>query len=181
VQQEFSNVFHYKNALVPTPGDFSGIRDEMKTTLVALHSTDVSFVRYRVWSFGGTPAENNMLEQGTLGGTGSQATNASMDRERAFLIRWPAGEDIRGKPVYLRKWFHSCGAANGITVGGAVLQQTTALISTQRSAIADKANELRNVGTTEAFELCSSKGRFAEGNAQCHAWLEHHQLGDAWR
>jgi hypothetical protein len=104
-----------------------------------------------------------------------------MDRERAFLVRWAAGKDIRGKPVYLRKWFHSCGSANGATASTGILQQTIAFAPTVKAVVESKAEELREIGALELVNMCSATGRNAEGGAKCHDWLEHHQLGDMWR
>lgn len=180
VNQEFSNVYHYRNPSAVT-GPWGTIVSEIVTTEKALHSTDVTFVTARVWSVGGSPAQNEMLHEETLTGTGTQATNSSMDRERAVLIRWPAGKDIRGKPVYLRKWYHCCGNANAVIFAAAQLQQTAAIAAGDRTTIASKADENRQVLPTASWDIISKKGRLTTGAAQCHSYLEHHQLGEAWR
>lgn len=180
VQQEFSNVYHYTFPGAVT-GPWEDIVDEIKAFEVPWHSTDVSFVRAAVWSAGGSPGSNQMLFQKDLSGTGSSTNNASMDRERAVLIRWPAGFASNGKPVFLRKWYHSCGAFAGNTFSAGVLQQTSPLTGTQIASIAAAADAATSVGITEDWELCSPTGRVWEDNAQCHTWLEHHQLGDMWR
>ncbi len=180
VQQEFSNVYHYQRVGL-VEASWEGYLDEVVSTMRSLYSTDVSFKRGNVWSADGTPGQNTMLGTKNLTGTGNQVVNPNMDRERAFLVRWRAGKDIRGKPVYLRKWLHSCGSANGVGASNAVLQQTASLDTATRTAIQSKAEELREIGTFELLNLCSATGRNAEGGANCHLYLEHHQLGDMWR
>jgi hypothetical protein len=105
----------------------------------------------------------------------------SMDRERAFLMQWPAGKDSRGKPVFLRKWFHSCGGANGYDPTSGVLQQTSAIPESGRDAVSNKANGLRIIGPLDEWLLVAQSGREHTGPGRIHKFLEHHQLGDMWR
>jgi hypothetical protein len=183
-QQEFSNTYYYQRALwTPADSYLSTLIDEIVTTEKKVHSTDVTFVRGQCWSADLGPVGNQMRVQKDLTGTGLGGTNSSYDRERALLIRWPAGKDIRGRNVYLRKWFHSCGELQGAVVvaTSAVLQNTAEISVANRNTVAAIAEELRELGTTELIGLCSKNGRETTGGAQCHRFLEHHQLGDAWR
>jgi hypothetical protein len=178
--QEWTNVFHYKDGtalLAPS----EAMIDEIVGVLKALHSSLVTFVRAKVWSSGGTQAQNQMLFQKQLSGNGVAGSDSGMDKERAYLIRWPAGFDSRGKPVYLRKWFHTCGAF-GATVAATsgVLANVTGMTAAQRTAIANAADVLKRV-TSPLWILCAESGREAQNVAQAHKYLEHHQLGDMWR
>lgn len=179
-EQEFSNVYFYGHptAIQTNPGAFI---DDIVAIERDLHSTDVTFVRAAFWSAGGGPVANEMIHQKSLSGTGNQATNTSMDRERAVLIQWPAGKDSRGRPVFLRKWFHSCGAAAGQAFTTSQLQQTSGLLDAQRTAIANSANRLRIMGAVDQWLLMSKNGREHTGPGTCHKFLEHHQLGEQWR
>lgn len=180
VQQEFNNVYHYTLTGAST-GPWQSLLEEVKAGEVRWHSTDVSFVRGAVWSSGGSIAQNQMLFQEALTGTGNQSLATAMDRERAVLIQWPAGIDSRGKPVYLRKWFHSCGAAVGHSWTNAELQNTTAIDSTTRGTLAAAADSDFTLIGTAGWQLCAESGRVEAASPSCHAWLEHHQLGDMWR
>lgn len=181
VQQEFSNVYHYDLTGAVT-GPWALMLSEMVTTEKTFHSADVSFKRGQIWSAGGTPAQNTMLYQETLSGLGSRVVDTYQDRERAILIRWPAGTDSRGKPVFLRKWYHSCGGFAGVQGFTASVQQNTAQIPTaDRTTIASAAAAMNEIGTTEVWQLCSASGRRWDGQPECHKYLEHHQLGDMWR
>lgn len=179
--QEFSNRYVYKGSVM-TPGQAQVLATNVKALEVPLHSTDVTFLRWNVWTTGGTPSQNNMVNQGTLTGTGSQNTDTSFDRERAVLVQWPAGVNIRGQPVYLRKWFHSCGQCAGITFSAAQKQNTAQLLAADRTTIATAANGLRSPSNgDEAMLLSADSGRESVGAAVTHRYLEHHQLGDMWR
>lgn len=184
--QEFTNVYYYENAgALPNVTQAEGIIDTLTGQEKTWHSTLVTFTRGRLWSQGGSPGSNNMIFQKNLSGTGSQAAVTSFDRERAFLVRLRAGSDSRGNPVYLRKWYHSCGNfdASAPVVSGN-LDNTTAFTSPVRTVIANKADAIRTmVANGGPWELVSKAGRaFTTGEVfQAHAYLEHHQLGDMWR
>lgn len=180
VAQEFSNTYFYY-LLGAATAPWKSLVDEIVAVERQLHSSDVVFVRSAAWDASGTPAQNEMMFQQVESGFGLQAANATMDRERAILIRWAAGKDVRGKPVYLRKWYHSCGNVNGISFATGQLANTQAIPDTSRATIATKVNELRYIGLSDAWTLCAKSGRLSEGDAECHKFLEHHQLGDMWR
>lgn len=181
VNQEFTNVYHYNGATL-TVANGDALAAALKAIEVGLHSSDVTFVRYKVWTSGGTPSQNNMLTQGALSGTGSQAGVSDFDRERAILVRFRAGNDSRGHPVYLRKWYHSCGGCAGYTPSAAALQQTAQIPQANRDAIVAAADDvlLMTVGGNP-YNLVAESGRAGGTPVECHAWLEHHQLGDMWR
>jgi hypothetical protein len=182
VQQPFANVYYY-NHDSGSEGDADSLLNNVKALEVGFHSTDVSFVFGRVWTAGGTKQTNHMVVQKNLSGTGNQATSGSMDRERAFLIRWPAGFDSRGHQVYLRKWFHSCGACVGFTPGTGQLQNTAEIPTATRSTIETAADGFQSVAVPGgiSYVLRSATNRTRTGDSECHPWLEHHQLGDQWR
>lgn len=183
VQQDFHNVYYYQGA-VPSIGTllWNAIIDDIVTKEKLWHSTDVTFKYAQLWTAGGTRAENDMKVQRTLSGTGSGTPYQYMDRERAILIRWPAGKDRLGRPVYFRKYYHICGNWQSIGWSAGHMQNTLAIDDTSRNTIATAANGLKVTGgTVDTYTLCGPTGRSITGDAQCHKWVEHHQLGDEWR
>lgn len=178
--QEWSNVYVYRRISFPNAAEAEARIDEIVGIERDLHSTQVTFVRGRCWSTGGTKEQNQMIFQKALTGTGNQVTSVSMDRERAFLVMWPAGLDVRGRPVRLKKWFHSCGNCASQSPTDDALRQTTGLTTAQRNAVATSANRLKVIGVGE-YQLAAESGRDVSGDAFCHKYLEHHQLGDQWR
>jgi hypothetical protein len=185
VAQEFANTYYYQTPLPVTEGTADSLIDAIVALERPMHGTNVSFIRGRAWSAGGTPAENNQLASKLLtgNGTNSASQNASMDKERAFLVRIRAGVDSRGRPVYLRKWFHlDVGTVGGVAISGGALQNTASLTAPQRSQLETWMNSFKNVTAgAQGFDLVSEKNRSITGATQAHPYLEHHQLGDMWR
>jgi hypothetical protein len=182
--QEFSNVYYYeREGAQPTQAEAEALIQELTNLEKNRHSSAVTFVRGRCWSAGGTKQENNMIAQVALSGVGAATPDANMDRERAFLIRFRAGIDNRGNPVYLRKWFHACGQFAGVSPSAGILANTAGFTQTQRDSIMTSANALKSLaGGGGGWSLVSKNGRQLGGAGdQAHKYLEHHQLGDMWR
>lgn len=183
--QEFSNVYYYQGGTLPDASGADAIIDAIVAAEKSWHSTVVTFVRGRLWSQEGSPAANNMISQKNLSGTGTQNADASLDRERAYLFRIRAGVDVRGNPVYLRKWYHSCGVFDvAVGLSAALTGNTGAFSSGQRTTMSTKVDGLKNLSQAGGgWSLCAKGGRnFNAGeNFLAHQYLEHHQLGDQWR
>src|SRR5215217_3241782 len=155
-----------------TPAQATQLAQNVKAQEVPLHANDVSFLRFSVWLDTGSKATSEMISQGPLSGVGGFVANTSMDRERAYLVRWPAGNDSRGRPVYLRKWFHACGSISGATLSSAMLQQTAQIDATQKGALETLANGFNTVSDgTDAKVLEGPPGRSRTGQAKSHSWL----------
>jgi hypothetical protein len=182
--QEFSNVYYYENGgALPSAAGADELIDEVVALEKGRHALSVTFVRGRLWSQVGSPGQNNMISQKPLTGTGGTSSSATVDRERAFLVRWRAGNDSRGNPVYLRKWFHSCGALASVQPSSAQQAQTSPFTQAERDAILTSMNAfLTLIGAGGGWNLVAKSGRTRSGTGdQAHKFLEHHQLGDMWR
>lgn len=179
--QDFSNVYTYKVAVQPNSTEALLRIDELTTWEQANFSGLVSFIHGRAWLSGGTVEENVMLGQKALSGSGALTTVANMDRERAWLVMWPAGLDSRGKPVYLRKWWHTCAPFGGVTPAAAQLDNTASFSSANRTVIAARGDQIRTIGAADEYALCAMSGRDITGPVIAHKFLEHRQLGDMWR
>lgn len=182
-EQSFSNVYYY-DGLLPNEAEAQTIINEVERIEKLFHDSTVKFREGRVWSAGGTIAQNTMILTTPLTGQGSVGGDASVDRERAVLIQWPAGVNVLGRPVYLRKWFHTMTAAGTTTQWlDGVKAQTTPIdqaIRTRFQGFADQLNPL-NPATSFFYQLTSKNGRTSEPVSEAYPWLEHHQLGDEWR
>lgn len=184
--QEFTNVYYYDGlAGTPSQAQAAALIDELVTKEKTVHSNAVTFVRGRCWLETGSPATSEMLDQHNLSGLGATGSVTNMDRERAYLFRLRAGNDSRGNPVYLRKWYHSCGLfVTGTTPSSAILENTAGWTQAQRDALVAALPAIGAIGSgTTAGVLCSKRGRVASAGAtwSAHQFLEHHQLGDMWR
>lgn len=183
--QEFSNVYYYEATGVPSQAQADTIIDNLTAYEKTFHSNTTTFVRGRCWTTGGTKAENNMISQKNLSGTGARTGSATFDKERAFLFRLRAGVDSRGQPVYLRKWYHVQGEfVSGASVPATVTGNTSSFSVAERSAQVAAMNQIGDgVGSPLALRLCSKNGRLPTAGEvwNAHQFLEHHQLGDMWR
>jgi hypothetical protein len=190
--QPFSNTYYYEGAVAngdPTDPNAIGYANNILDDVVALeraiHGTNVTFVMARCWSQIGTKEQNQMLVQRALSGNGTGAgPSTAADKERAFLVRFRAGNDTRGRPVYLRKWFHlDIGVIASEGISNAQLQQTAQLTSGQRSQLETWANGFKTItpGAGPNATLVAKNGRPIDGSTTAHPYFEHHQLGDAWR
>lgn len=184
VAQPFSNTYYYETPLPVVASVADSLIDNIVAKEKAIHSTAVTFSRGQCWSAGGTKAENQMITQKALSGTGTGGTPSSaMDKERAFLVRFRAGVDSRGNPVYLRKWWHlDVGTIGGAAVDNSMLQNTAQLTTAQRNSLVATADAFKSItALPQNFDLVSEKGRTISGSTVAHPYLEHHQLGDQWR
>lgn len=185
VSQEFSNVYYYEVLSLPDISQADTIIDNLVTDEKTFHSTAVTFVRGRLWSQQGSPATNEMISQKNLSGAGSTTLVAGMDKERAYLFRLRAGNDSRGNPVYLRKWYHSCGAFGGsLNPAQTVLENTGAFSQASKDSGVALMQSIGDAnGSPLTPKICSKNGRLPTVGQtwQCHNYLEHRQLGDMWR
>lgn len=183
--QEFSNVYYYEMLSLPDEAAAEALIDNMVAKEKTFHAAAVTFVRARLWSQIGTPAQNNMIKQKNLSGTGARTSDTGMDRERAYLFRLRAGNDSRGNPVYLRKWYHSCGSFVGTASPTSSQQAGTAgFTQAERDSFVAQMQGIGDAaGSNGAPKLCAKGGRLPDAGAgwSAHQFFEHHQLGDQWR
>jgi hypothetical protein len=185
VQQPFGYTFHYNISTNQSDAQLEQLLDGVVANLKPMHSSAISFTFGRVWTSGGTKAENNMRVQKQLTGTGTNASspNTNNDKERAFLVRIRAGQDSRGRPVYLRKWFHlEIAALGGLNLASSQLANTAALDPAQRTQLVNWMDQFRSITTVGGtYTLVAESGRQITGATTAHPYYEHHQLGDKWR
>jgi hypothetical protein len=185
--QEFSNVYYY-TWLGLDPGEALAIEciDRLVVLEKAIHATSVTFISGRLWSAGGSKADNKMIAQKSLSGTGALTPVAGLDAERAFLIKWNAGLSVTNKPVSNKKWYHAMAGIGGVAVSSSHTSQATGYDAAQREAIRVKVADFNPLvfsspGAVTAKLTNKAGDREAEETAIPYRYLEHHQLGDAWR
>jgi hypothetical protein len=183
--QEFSNVYYYDVNNKPSVAQADAFIDNLTALEKTFHSTLVNFVRGRCWTETGNKATNEMISQKNLAGIGTRSATQIIDKERAWLFRLRAGVDVRGNPVYLRKWYHACGefvSGQGIATG--ISANTSGWSAAERNAQVAAMQAIGNAnGSPELPVLVAKSGRAPTGGSswEAHAFLEHHQLGDQWR
>jgi hypothetical protein len=185
--QPFANVYYFEGAVtIEATTALTALVDKIVAKEKERFSTEVSFVRGRCWKADGTKAENVMIVDKALSGTGALSPSLNLDRERAFLVRYRAGVDSLGRPVYLRKFWHfdsSTFFSDSIT--NDQLKNKTTLSQTARTAFEGFADFFKVISDGVAglpnMNLVSKKGRAITGGTQGHPFIEHRQLGDEWR
>jgi hypothetical protein len=115
-QEEWSNVYHYDSGTLNVQAaEANRLIDALKTVEAQCLSTGVSFKRGRVWSAGGTPAENITIAIKDLTGAGTMASTGLMYSEACVVINLGTGRlTSTGKRIFLRKFMHA-GALNSNT------------------------------------------------------------------
>jgi hypothetical protein len=182
--QEFGNTYYYNTGGILSVGSADALVDNIVAKEKAIFSASVNFVHARAWSETGNKATNEMLVNKPLSGVGAQANPiGGQDRERAFLVRFRAGVDSKGRPAYLRKWWHlNVGSIGGTNLTNTNLENTSQLSAAHRSALEGYGNGFKDVISSAVnWSLVSNKGRGIDGATQAHPYLEHRQLGDMWR
>lgn len=184
--QEFANTYYYNAPEPISQSVCEAAIDLIVTKEKAIHASTVTFVRGRAWSAGGSAASNNMIADKALSGVGSAAaSSAGLDKERAFLVRIRAGVDSKGRPVYLRKYWHlDVAVLNGVNFSTAQLANTAQLTTAQRTELQGHFNDLKLITPTGGggnWDLVAPSGRAITGATTAHPYIEHHQLGDQWR
>ncbi len=181
--QHFSNTYYYSYpGLNPSASLATAIIDAIVAIEKTFHSADVSFTYARCWSAGGTQAENQMITQKVLTGVGAKSADTELDRERAVLVQWTAGVDSLGRPVRLKKWYHSCGLFASFFWTSGHRQNTLSFTTAQRDLIAGMVANLNPLLVNGSpMYLVGPSGRSSDTTATAHKFLEHHQLGDEWR
>ena len=68
-------------------------------------------------------------------------------------------------------------------LANAVFGNTASIPQSARDYYAGKVNDIQELEllSVAVATLTSQTGRTMTGEPQCHAYLEHHQLGDQWR
>jgi hypothetical protein len=183
--QEFSNVYYYDGLVGrPSVADADALIDQAANREKAFHGSNVTFIKGRLWEQTGSPGTTEMVSQKNLSGNGSLTPNAQMDKERAYLFRLRAGQDSRGNPVYLRKWYHACANIGGVAISAGILTNESGFTTAERTTLVNAINSIGSIGSGGTLgTLVSKNGRTTTAGFswEAHKYLEHHQLGDMWR
>lgn len=113
VTEEFSNTYHFKNAPPTTTAQWDGIRQSMVTAEQALFPASVKWTRVYGYNSNDPNAHHvYAFDYGAAGPPGayipSPADEHLMAGDQAVCLAWKTDRlNSRGKPIYLRKYFHS--------------------------------------------------------------------------
>jgi hypothetical protein len=104
------------------------------------------------------------------GGTGWTTTGLGFNAnaETALVVEWAAGSSSSGKPVTLRKWYHS-------VPGSEVVGNGTQISGTDITSLTAAAQSLVGVFAANGLVLSSASGRLA-GVAKVLPYFGNHQM-----
>lgn len=148
-QEEYDNTYYYEGPLFQAgDANFSNLIDEIVAAERPIHGSRVAFVRGRLWSAGGTPAQNETLVLKDLTGVGSGGAGAVLFGEAAAVVEWEcARKDIKGRKVYLKKFIRPGNALIGMVEANN--DGRAALGAGTKAAFKTYADRVQN--TTAAF------------------------------
>ncbi len=132
-REEFDNVYYYSGPAYQA-GDANYLR--LAEAIVAAeklcHGSSVEFIRYRIWSAGGTKEQNVTLALVDLDGFGN-AGSTPIFRESAAVVEWETDRaNVLGRKVYLRKFIRVCSMLSSTPLG--VGQGTAPIPATDNGA-----------------------------------------------
>jgi len=179
--QEFSNVYHYNRATMPTEGsEAQAIINRLMTVERNVHSTDVTFVRGRLWGPTGIGvAASKMIEVVNFASTAGLVTaDPTFYREWSFLLTFPLGRyGTKNRPQFLRKWMHTC-VPLGISGNDRSGSTTLSVTPTGMITFMGDIRSLVLTGQPETpLNLCNETGRVTIGGGSVYPFLEHRQFG----
>ena len=156
----FSNVYHYSLATNLDVALASDLVDQIAAAEKLCHSSSVTFEDGRVWSSGGTPAQNETIVIRDLSGTGTPAYTGGMLGEACVVVRCDTNRNTStGRRIYLRKYYHTNGLASS-AVG--MYAGITALTATQKGppqTCLETVRELTLAPGSVLVTLCAPGGQ----------------------
>ena len=179
--QEFSNQYHYRT----DPGqtfDDQAVIDALVAAEKPVHSSFATFVKARTWG----PTDQGQAASVTreivdLSGSGTATATSGWYRELAMLVVWPMGRyGSKNRPQYLRKWLHTM---SNLGASSSAWAQGSDPITTPPAAIMTYIGAVETIsqGVNGVVQLTNAQDRGSRGAGYLYPYLEHHQLGDAWR
>ena len=141
--EKWSNVYHYSLATNLDSTLATDLVDQIATAEKLCHSSDIVFEDGRVWSVGGTPAQNETVVIRDLSGTGSAGAGGTMNVEAAVVARCDTNRNTStGRRIYLRKYYHTCIVPSGTNNMYASIE---ALGTTQKALVKTCMESLREL------------------------------------
>lgn len=156
----WDNVYHFSLATNLDSTLATDLVDQIATAEKLAHSSSVTFEDGRVWSVGGTPAQNETVVIRDLSGTGSASGTGGMWPEVCLVARCDTNRNTStGRRIYLRKYYHTNAVPSATT---AMLEGSTALTSTQTALVRTCLETLREVTLSPGsilVTLCAPGGQ----------------------
>ena len=163
--EEFQNTYYYEGPAEPPAGNGLYLFAEtVASNERQVHSARVNYKTVRVWSAGGTPAENETLLLADLSMQGADI-GAPIFGEAAVVIEWECERtNIDGRKVYLRKFIRP-GSLIG-SMSAAAGRGEDPLTDPMKALFKTYANNVQTVAAPAGvnWQLKSRAGRLPRAN-----------------
>lgn len=160
VTEKWSNVYHYFLATNLDATLAANLIDQIAAAEKLCHANSVTFEDGRVWSVGGTPAQNETIVIQDLSGVGSLSGDTSYYKESTVVARCDTNRNTStGRRIYLRKYYHTMSLTSGTA---AMHNGSAALTSTQKAEAKLCLETLREVTLSPGgilVTLCAPGGQ----------------------
>jgi hypothetical protein len=104
----FDTVYYYQGPPQLGSNNFEGLMDQLVQAEKKVFSSEIFFTEGRVWTAGGTKAENETVLLKDLAGTGTMSAGVRLHAEACVMVEWECGRKSSvGRKVYLRKYLRS--------------------------------------------------------------------------
>lgn len=155
--EEWSNRYHFSDTAPTTPAAWKTLVDALAAQEKTIYQADIRIIRAYCYTDTSQDAAST-IDYTALGaeipGTFSSGGVPPDPGDCAMWIRWAtSATNSRGKPIYLRKYYH--GVVNSANTVG-----NDAVNGPQKAALLALGNKLRD-GTLTDFTLCGPSGAAA--------------------
>jgi hypothetical protein len=155
IQEEFTNVWHFDATVDTTSKE---VADAVVAGERPVFGPNVNFKRVQVWGPADAgPAQNQMLLQEDLTGTGEAFPGAICAKELSVVASWDTGRvNTRGGRIFLRKYLH-VGQLND--AGDEAARGNAALPAAVADQYKRNMNAMKNIVGVGRASICDRKGR----------------------
>ena len=162
-RERFDNTYYYEAGSAADLNTHNGLLNHLVAEEKKVHGNNVAFKQSRLWSAGGTPAQNVTLILRDESGNGALAGQA-IAAEAAVMVEWETSRgSITGRKVYLRKFIRPQQLPAAFNAGQL---QRSALVAADRApfdSYADAVEATTPLPGTTLYTLTSRSGRVPKG------------------
>jgi hypothetical protein len=159
--ERFANIYYFEGpSFQAGDANYKRVCDALVAAERLVHNSEVFFRGARIWSSGGTIAQNVTLGMFDYSGPGAMGSTSPLHAETAVLVQWECSRtNILGRKVYLSKYIRSQHLPAGGTFDMA--RGKEALTSQAKALYKAYADTVQNIEAAPGafFLLASPTGR----------------------
>jgi hypothetical protein len=154
-REDFTNVWHYDTSVDTTAQELA---DAVVAKERTVYGRNVNFSKVQAWGpADGTKAQNQMLVQQVLTGTGEVNGFYDTAKELTAVLSWDTGRvNSRGGKIFLRKYMHIGNMTSGDEDSA---KGNTAIPAQDRDRYATFGTDMKNLVGLNRASICDRLGR----------------------